>query len=216
VHRWPCRRHLGRLGPNGITFDCGVTREVGQDPGYTSFDYDPVKDLPAAARRGGPPKRQPRMRCPPHGALALWRERQPRRLRPIPTEPHLGTENDRACHRRNRPITRSILRNLMPPPRVPSPARSSAQCPPPEPSCHGTPLSRAPACGCRWDSSCCRSAGLRYSTVISPFAAGSLTGAFSPRQQVPTRRRGRDSTSAAVPSMVKGVPFAGRCSRAAI
>ena len=43
-----------------------------------------------------------------------------------------------------------------------------------------------------------------------------LAGAFSPKQQVPTRRLGRDSTRATVPSMVKGVPFAGCRSRAAI
>jgi len=49
-----------------------------------------------------------------------------------------------------------------------------------------------------------------------PYRRRLLAGAFSPRQQVPTRRLGRDSTRAAVPSMVKGVPCAGCRSRAAI
>src|ERR1035441_10525444 len=49
-----------------------------------------------------------------------------------------------------------------------------------------------------------------------PYRRRLLAGALSPKQPVPTRRLGRDSTRATVPPMVKGVPFAGRCSRAAI
>jgi len=58
--------------------------------------------------------------------------------------------------------------------------------------------------------------GVRYSTAISPNRRRLLAGAFSPKQQRPNHRLGRDATRSEVPSMVKGAPFAGCRCRAAI
>jgi hypothetical protein len=49
-----------------------------------------------------------------------------------------------------------------------------------------------------------------------PYRRRPLVGALSLKQQVPIRSLGRDSACATVPSMVKGAPFAGCRSRAAI
>ena len=66
---------------------------------------------------------------------------------------------------------------------------------------------------------CSRSATwwvVRYSTAISPNRRRLVAGAFSPKQQRPNHRLGRDATRSEVPSMVKGAPFAGCRCRAAI